>query len=234
MLQFMGDNKKLLNYHEQKFAEFETFKSNTQNFQANTNASLKNLETQVGQLASTLQNKNKDAFLSDTQKNPRDCMAVQLRSDKELSNNITEKKEKTEQEEEEETGRKNRRSSSELTVKTENKVQTERPGENREQKQKEKVQAYTPAVPFLQRLQKAKKEEQFSKFLKMFKKIEINIPFADAITQMPNYAQFLKDILSKKKKIVDEGVVSLIATCNVVIQKSLPAKMKDPSSFTIP
>ena len=76
MLQFMGDNKKLLNHHEQKFAELETFKSNTQNFQANTNASIKNLETQVGQLASTLQNKNKDAFSSDTQKNPRDCMAV--------------------------------------------------------------------------------------------------------------------------------------------------------------
>ena len=65
-------------------------------------------------------------------------------------------------------------------------------------------------------------------------KIEINIPFADAITQMPNYAKFLKGILSKKKKIVDEGVVSLTATCSAAIQKSLPAKMKDPGSFTIP
>ena len=51
---------------------------------------------------------------------------------------------------------------------------------------------------------------------------------------MPNYAKFLKDILSKKKKIVDEGIVSLTATYSVVIQKSLPAKMKDPGSFTIP
>ena len=84
MLQFIGDNKLLLNLHEQKFAELETFKSNTQNFQANTNASLKNLETQVGQLASTLQNQTKDAFPSNTQKNPRDCMVVQLRSGKEL------------------------------------------------------------------------------------------------------------------------------------------------------
>ena len=50
---------------------------------------------------------------------------------------------------------------------------------------------------------------------------------------MPNYAKFLKDILSKKKKIVD-GVVSLTTTCSAVIQKSLLAKMKDPSSFTIP
>ena len=61
-------------------------------------------------------------------------MAVQLRSGKELSNNRTEKKEKTEQEEEEETGRKNRRSSLELTIETENKVQIVQPGENCEQK----------------------------------------------------------------------------------------------------
>ena len=72
----MGDNKKLLNLHEQKFVKLDNFKSNTLNFQTNTNGSLKNLETRVGQLASTLQNKNKDAFPSDTQKNPRDCMAV--------------------------------------------------------------------------------------------------------------------------------------------------------------
>ena len=51
---------------------------------------------------------------------------------------------------------------------------------------------------------------------------------------MPNYAKFLKDILRTKKKIADEGVVSLTVTCSAVIQKSLPAKMKDPGRFTIP
>ena len=45
---------------------------------------------------------------------------------------------------------------------------------------KEKVQAYTPAVPFPETLQKAKKEEQFSKFFEIVKKIEISIPFVDA------------------------------------------------------
>ena len=81
---------------------------------------------------------------------------------------------------------------------------------------------YTPIVPFPQRIQKAKKEEQFSKFLEIFKKIEINIPFVEAINQMPNYAKFLKEILSKKKKIADEGIVNLTATCSAVIQRSLP------------
>ena len=68
----------------------------------------------------------------------------------------------------------------------------------------------------------------------MFKKIEINIPFSEALTQMPQYAKIMKDILSKKRKITEEGIVSLTATCSVVIQKTLQEKMKDPRSFTIP
>ena len=68
----------------------------------------------------------------------------------------------------------------------------------------------------------------------MFKKIEINIPFAEVISQMPLYAKFLKEILSKKRKIAEEGIVNLTATCSAIIQQKLPAKMKDPGSFTIP
>ena len=92
-------------------------------------------------------------------------------------------------------------------------------------KKNEEVQAYISYVPFLQRLQRAKMEEQFSKFLDIFKKIEINIPFAEALTQMPNYAKFLKDILNKNRIFAEEGVVILTATCSVVIQKNLSLKM---------
>ena len=113
-------------------------------------------------------------------------------------------------------------------------MQTEQPEKSSEQEHKEKVKAYTPTVPSPQRIQKANKKEQFSKFLEIFKKIEINIPFVEVLTQMLNCAKFLKDILNRKKKIVEEGIVNLTATCSAVIQRSLPAKMKDPGSFTIP
>ena len=105
------------------------------------------------------------------------------------------------------------------TTEIEKQVQTEQPEKSCEQKQKEKGKAYTLVVPFPQRIQKAK-EEQFSKFLEIFKKIEISIPFAEAINQMPNYAKFLKEILSKKKRIAGEGIVNLTAACSVVIQRS--------------
>ena len=68
----------------------------------------------------------------------------------------------------------------------------------------------------------------------MFKKIEINIPFAEALAQMPHYAKFMKDILSKKRKLDEDGMVSLIATCSAVIKRNLPLKMQDIGSFTIP
>ena len=51
---------------------------------------------------------------------------------------------------------------------------------------------------------------------------------------MPQYAKFMKDILGKKRKIIEEGIVSLTTTCSAVIQKTLPEKKQDPGSFTIP
>ena len=44
----------------------------------------------------------------------------------------------------------------------------------------------------------------------------------------------MKDILSKKRKFVEEGIVIQTETYSTVIQKSLPDKMQDPGSFTIP
>ena len=67
----------------------------------------------------------------------------------------------------------------------------------------------------------------------MFKKLEINIPFAEALAQMPHYAKFMKDIISKKRKLDEGGVVSLSTNCSAIIHKISPLLMQDPSSFTI-
>ena len=98
-----------------------------------------------------------------------------------MNNNKIEQKEKTCQKEEKTTGGENGNSMAERTKEAENQVQIESQEKSCEQKQNEKVKAYTPPVPFPQRIQKAKREEIFSKFLEIFKKIEISIPFAEAI-----------------------------------------------------
>ena len=93
----------------------------------------------------------------------------------------------------------------ELTEESEkSKVQQEQQTKKGKLKMKEEVQAYKPPILFPQRLQKSKLDDQLCKFLNMFKKIEINIPFVEALAQMPHYAKFMKDILSKKRKFDEE------------------------------
>ena len=147
---------------------------------------------------------SKGTFLSDTQKNLKDCMAVQLRSGKEEGNNNKKERKEETNAKREDTGEEGEKSTPEKNIKAKKKTQTEQPKGSSEQKQKEKIPAYTPTMPFPQRLQKAKREELFSKFLDIFKKIEINIPFAEVMNQMLNYAKFLKEILNKKRRIAEE------------------------------
>ena len=87
MLQFMGENKIILNMHEKRFSEIENFQANTTMFQKNTKASLRNLETKVGQLALTLQNQSINAFPSSTEINSKDLTTTALRSNDELQGN---------------------------------------------------------------------------------------------------------------------------------------------------
>jgi len=51
---------------------------------------------------------------------------------------------------------------------------------------------------------------------------------------MPLYANFLKDVLSHKRKIEDNETIPLTRECSAIIQKKLPPKLKNPGSFSIP
>ena len=104
-MNFIGENKRLLIIREKNFIELVAIQANTTVFQANTNESLKNQETQVGQLALGMQNQSRDSFPSDTKKNPKDCMAVTLRSGKELKKREEDQLRLTEKEEQTTTGK---------------------------------------------------------------------------------------------------------------------------------
>ena len=114
----MGENERLLSIHEQKFADLAEFKANTIVFKAYTNASLKNLETQVGQLPLAMQNQSKDAFPSDTRKNLKDYMVVTLRSGREIESKKEEEKKKTKKVKGEETEKENKFSSLDFAEET--------------------------------------------------------------------------------------------------------------------
>ena len=136
-------------------------------------ASLRNLENQVGQLANNLSRRPQGGLPSNTEKNPREEVnAVILRNGKEL-------------EEVEKEPRK---------VEKGKKVVEETPKEDdiESSKPAPEVKAYKPKVPFPTRFKQHALDKQFAKFLEVFKKLHINIPFADALAQMPSYVKFLK------------------------------------------
>ncbi|XP_070026588.1 uncharacterized protein [Nicotiana sylvestris] len=83
-------------------------------------------------------------------------------------------------------------------------------------------------------MKREKLDNQFAKFLEILKQSHINIPFTDALLQMPSYAKFLKEILSSKSKLEEISVVMLTEKCSAILQNKLPQKLGDPSSFAIP
>ncbi|XP_073030715.1 uncharacterized protein [Primulina eburnea] len=169
-------------------------------------ATMKSLETQIGQLANALKDQNKGQFPSNTEVNPKEqCKAVTLRSGKDLE--VQSPKERVD---------------SEKTVE-----ESEVEGSTAEIKV-EPPPVYKPTLPYPQRFKKKNLDDQFAKFLEIFKKIHINIPFADALEQMPNYAKFIKDVMSKKRKLQEFETVKLTEECSAILQKKLPQKLKDP------
>jgi len=66
------------------------------------------------------------------------------------------------------------------------------------------------------------KERHFACFFGIFKKLEITIPFGEALQQMPLYSKFLKDLLTKKGKYIHNDNIVVEGNCSVVIQRILP------------
>ncbi|XP_076960078.1 uncharacterized protein LOC143636341 [Bidens hawaiensis] len=99
---------------------------------------------------------------------------------------------------------------------------------------KEPVRTYIPPIPYPTRLKKERLEAQYEKFLELFKQLHINIPFVEALSQMPKYAKYLKYVLTNKRKLEELSHVTLNKECSAILQNKLPEKMTDPGSFTIP
>ena len=52
---------------------------------------------------------------------------------------------------------------------------------------------------------------------------------------MPAYAKFMKDILSRRRKLSEESEpIMLTEECCAILKRKLPPKLKDHGSFTIP
>jgi len=82
---------------------------------------------------------------------------------------------------------------------------------------------------------RSKKDDKEQEILKVFKKVELNIPLLDAIKQIPKYAKFLKELCTTKRAFKMKGheKVSMGKVISVVVQKNTSLKQKDPGAFII-
>ncbi|KAL4337572.1 hypothetical protein AHAS_Ahas12G0123600 [Arachis hypogaea] len=187
----------------------EEVMSNTQN----QDTAIKKLETQIGYLFKQIPSHNLRSKTNSTQR--EECQAITLRSGKELK--------ETSQKPQEEDSNKEEEEQDEARVSTLS-----------SQKGEGVLKPDAPRVPYPQQLKKKGDDNQFSRFLEIFKKLQINIPFAEAIEQMPLYAKFLKELMTKKRIWKNNETVILTEECSAIIQHKLPQKLKDPGSFQIP
>ncbi|XP_049381271.1 uncharacterized protein LOC125845785 [Solanum stenotomum] len=87
--------------------------------------------------------------------------------------------------------------------------------------------------PFPQRLKKKNEDERFTKFLSVFKKLSINLPLVEALLEMPGYAKFMKELVTKKR-ILDYKTIEVSHGCSAIMTKEIVTKRNDPGAFTIP
>ena len=90
-----------------------------------------------------------------------------------------------------------------------------------------------PPPPFPQRLVKKTEDGKYWHFITMLKQLSINVPLVEALEQMPGYAKFMKDLVTKKRLVTFEDD-DRMQLCSAIATRSLVQKKEDPGAFTIP
>ncbi|XP_023767337.1 uncharacterized protein LOC111915929 [Lactuca sativa] len=196
----------------------------------NQQASILNIEKQLGQLGKQINERSLGGLPGNTEQNPKGAhiQAVTIKSRKIITHltpidrsNLDMEQEIREKSQTKETEQSPRCGDSTTTW------------QEFEKKHSEPVKPYRPPLLFPGREIQQKNDEDYLKFLDHIKSIEINIPFLEALAEMPKYAKFHKDLLTKHKKMDGLSKVVLNEICSPAMLNMLPKKMGDPGSITL-
>ncbi|XP_069145880.1 uncharacterized protein [Solanum lycopersicum] len=89
-----------------------------------------------------------------------------------------------------------------------------------------------PPQPFPQRLVKKTEDGKYRCFITMLKQLSINVTLVESLEQMPGYAKFMKDLVTKKRSVTFEDY-DRIQHCSAIATRSFVQKKDDPGAFTI-
>ncbi|RDX68976.1 hypothetical protein CR513_51967, partial [Mucuna pruriens] len=91
-------------------------------------------------------------------------------------------------------------------------------------------------LPFPNRTISTKRSEIEEDLLKLFKKVEINIPLLNAIKQIPKYAKYLKELYVQNRKKM-KGAAEKGGVMSTLVQNEdtvLEFNCQDPGIFVVP
>lgn len=159
----------------------------------NQQTSIKNLEVQVEQIIQILNQKPSGALSSDKVSNPKEkekekATVMNLRNGKQV-----------------EVIKEEKGQCSKVKVQDDRK-QPQEDEENKKKKENEDSstknnKVHVPKLSFPQVENKNRLDKQITKFIEVIKQFHINIPFFEALKQMPIYAKFMKELLFNKRNV---------------------------------
>nr|GEV14447.1 reverse transcriptase domain-containing protein [Tanacetum cinerariifolium] len=79
-----------------------------------------------------------------------------------------------------------------------------------------------------------KANDQKEKFFQIFKYLDFNISFADALILMPKFGPTIMSLLTNKDKLFELARTPLNEHCSAVLLKKLPERLGDPDKSLIP
>ncbi|KAK9018939.1 hypothetical protein V6N11_033984 [Hibiscus sabdariffa] len=238
LTQFMAQTSAYMVRTDRFIQKTDAFMDRTEMKLQNHDATLKSLETQVGQISQILNTRPIGGFPSDTEvakcATHEKCKAITTRSGKILeptsnqwgtaanASAATDAPAKADEPAE-----------AEEDHNDPNNTHTGESSAEPSHTKSDKLEKIRPPPPFPQRLKKQEHDYQFKKFFDILKQVHINLPLVEALQQMPNYAKFLKDMVSRKKRIEEFETAAATETCLALMHNKIPAKKTDPGSFTI-
>nr|GEX84085.1 reverse transcriptase domain-containing protein [Tanacetum cinerariifolium] len=93
-------------------------------------------------------------------------------------------------------------------------------------------------LPYPSRLVKEKLREKddilASKLMEIFRDLNFELSFADALIHMPKFAPMFKKLLNNKDRLIELTKTPLNENCSAVVLKKLLEKLGDPGRFLIP
>ncbi|XP_070026342.1 uncharacterized protein [Nicotiana sylvestris] len=218
---------------------------------ASHNTSIRNLEVPMGQISQALNTHPKGALLSDTMVSPKGgnnmghAMTIITRSGKGGNAPTSSQRELVDDEQltqEDETPNNMVQANDEVRIDIDDSVEKTQEEVNPSRDhivdipepvmEKAKAPLPKPPPPYPQSLAKKNGENQFKKFIDMMKSLSINVPLVEALEQMPGYAKFMKDLVTKER-LMNCETVKMTHQVSAIVHLMDP-KLEDPGAFTIP